>query len=182
MRTHGTIVRWNAERGFGFVRPAGKETDLFVHITAFERGSSPPYVGELISFRIQNHSGGPRAIEVQRTAPMQRPTHKKREASTRRQNGRTPLARWLVPAALLMAAVALLAPRIGQITALDPLPAQHHAQPKVSRPAATYNCGGRQHCSQMSSCDEAKWVLRNCPNTQMDGDGDGIPCETQWCR
>ncbi|MGL4477877.1 MAG: excalibur calcium-binding domain-containing protein, partial [Aeromonas veronii] len=20
-----------------------------------------------------------------------------------------------------------------------------------------------------------------CPNTKMDGEGDGIPCENQWC-
>ena len=43
-------------------------------------------------------------------------------------------------------------------------------------------CDGRTHCSQMTSCSEAAWFLRNCPGTQMDGDGDGVPCERQWCR
>jgi hypothetical protein len=33
----------------------------------------------------------------------------------------------------------------------------------------------------MSSCEEAKFFLLNCPGTKMDGDGDGIPCEQQWC-
>nr|WP_010633158.1 excalibur calcium-binding domain-containing protein [Aeromonas dhakensis] len=42
-------------------------------------------------------------------------------------------------------------------------------------------CDGRQYCSQMTSCEEATWFLRNCPNTRMDGEGDGIPCERQWC-
>jgi hypothetical protein len=46
---------------------------------------------------------------------------------------------------------------------------------------AAFRCDGRTHCSQMTSCEEAKFFLRNCPNTQMDGNGDGIPCETQWC-
>ena len=32
-----------------------------------------------------------------------------------------------------------------------------------------------------ASCDEAKFFLRNCPDTKMDGDHDGIPCEEQWC-
>ena len=33
----------------------------------------------------------------------------------------------------------------------------------------------------MTSCKEAKSFLKNCPGTQMDGDGDGMPCEQQWC-
>ena len=44
-----------------------------------------------------------------------------------------------------------------------------------------FNCDGRVSCSQMSSCAEAIFFLRNCPNTKMDGDHDGIPCERQWC-
>lgn len=42
-----------------------------------------------------------------------------------------------------------------------------------------YECDGRTRCSQMHSCDEAKWFTSNCPNTQMDGDNDGVPCERQ---
>ncbi|MDZ4730627.1 MAG: excalibur calcium-binding domain-containing protein [Xanthomonadales bacterium] len=33
----------------------------------------------------------------------------------------------------------------------------------------------------MSSCAEATYFIRHCPGTQMDGDHDGIPCESQWC-
>ncbi|MFD1123131.1 excalibur calcium-binding domain-containing protein [Methylophilus flavus] len=43
-------------------------------------------------------------------------------------------------------------------------------------------CDGRTHCSQMTSCSEAHFFLANCPNTEMDGDNDGIPCEHQWCQ
>ena len=42
-------------------------------------------------------------------------------------------------------------------------------------------CDGRTHCSQMRSCAEAKYFIQHCPNTQMDGDRDGVPCEEQWC-
>ncbi len=48
-------------------------------------------------------------------------------------------------------------------------------------PTAQYRCDGRTRCSQMTSCDEAKFFLRTCPGNQMDGDRDGIPCEQQWC-
>jgi len=40
-----------------------------------------------------------------------------------------------------------------------------------------FRCDGRQHCSQMKSRAEAEFFIRNCPNTKMDGDRDGIPCE-----
>ncbi len=42
-------------------------------------------------------------------------------------------------------------------------------------------CDGRVYCSQMTSCEEATWFLQHCPGTKMDGEGDGVPCERQWC-
>ena len=44
-----------------------------------------------------------------------------------------------------------------------------------------FSCDGRQYCSQMKSCAEAKYFLANCPGAKMDGDNNGIPCEKQWC-
>ena len=40
-----------------------------------------------------------------------------------------------------------------------------------------FSCDGRQHCSQMTSRAEAVYFINHCPNTKMDGDRDGIPCE-----
>jgi hypothetical protein len=45
-----------------------------------------------------------------------------------------------------------------------------------------FTCDGRTYCSQMHSCAEAKFFLKNCPNVKMDGNHDGIPCEKQWCK
>jgi len=45
-----------------------------------------------------------------------------------------------------------------------------------------YKCDGRIYCSQMTSCEEATYFLRNCPGVKMDGNNDGVPCEQQWCR
>jgi len=52
---------------------------------------------------------------------------------------------------------------------------------EVQGATTAYQCDGRTHCSQMTSCAEAKYFLRNCPNVEMDGDNDGVPCEKQWC-
>lgn len=59
--------------------------------------------------------------------------------------------------------------------AADPAPAPS------ARHDAGFRCDGRQHCSQMRSCSEAKFFLAQCPDTKMDGDRDGLPCEDQWC-
>ncbi|OUS24815.1 hypothetical protein A9Q98_13035 [Thalassotalea sp. 42_200_T64] len=51
---------------------------------------------------------------------------------------------------------------------------------EIAKPKAVYKCDGRQHCSQMNSYEEAKYFIQHCPNTKMDGDNDGIPCERQF--
>ena len=45
------------------------------------------------------------------------------------------------------------------------------------RPSSRFSCDGRQYCSDMTSRAEAEYFIRNCPDTKMDGDYDGIPCE-----
>lgn len=52
----------------------------------------------------------------------------------------------------------------------------------VTKSQLKYQCDGRQHCSQMSSYEEAKYFNDNCPGTKMDGDYDGILCERQFGR
>jgi hypothetical protein len=55
--------------------------------------------------------------------------------------------------------------------------------PKTGSPkdTTTYTCAGKTFCSEMISCGEARYYLDHCPDTQMDGDADGIPCEEQHC-
>jgi hypothetical protein len=47
--------------------------------------------------------------------------------------------------------------------------------------ARAFKCDQRTNCSQMTSCAEAKFFLKNCPGVKMDGNRDGVPCEGQWC-
>ena len=48
--------------------------------------------------------------------------------------------------------------------------ANHSAAPSAS-------CGNKKHCSEMTSCDEAKYYLTQCGVKSLDGDGDGTPCK-----
>lgn len=54
--------------------------------------------------------------------------------------------------------------------------------PVLTSSASSFTCDGRKHCSQMTSCAEATYFIQHCPNTKMDGNNDGIPCEQQWCQ
>lgn len=74
-----------------------------------------------------------------------------------------------------------------QATQQLPLTAELPTERPQSRPerpgsSAMFRCDGRIYCSQMTSCEEATWVLQHCPGTKMDGNNDGIPCERQWCK
>ena len=48
-------------------------------------------------------------------------------------------------------------------------------------PAASFVCGRKTYCREMTSCDEARFYLERCGLSRIDGDGDGVPCE-QICR
>jgi hypothetical protein len=70
-------------------------------------------------------------------------------------------------------------------TELSPASESSQAQPAGTTPSSSpsqFTCDGRTHCSAMTSCAEAKYFIQHCPNTKMDGNNDGVPCEKQWCN
>ncbi len=44
-----------------------------------------------------------------------------------------------------------------------------------------YTCAGKRYCREMTSCEEAKFYLTQCGVATLDGNRDGVPCET-LCR
>ena len=51
----GTVKWFNAQKGFGFIQPAGGGNDVFVHISAVERaGLSSLSEGQTISYDVVN--------------------------------------------------------------------------------------------------------------------------------
>lgn len=62
-----------------------------------------------------------------------------------------------------------------------PIPSEQSIIDRLLRPTQIYSCGGKTKCAQMDSCEEAYYYLRKCGLTRLDGDGDGVPCES-ICR
>ena len=48
-------------------------------------------------------------------------------------------------------------------------------------PNRTFDCGTKRKCGEMDSCEEARFYLEECGIKRLDGDKDGVPCES-LCR
>lgn len=196
-RFNGTLKKWNAERGFGFVAAEHGDQDLFVHVSAFARDGRHAVVGEPLSFEIElGKDGRKRAVRVQRPGTLSGSStrsHERTNERTYHRSGRNRVRPSSSSSVFGTLIVAVAIAGLGwfaygqyrehiaaRVMATNPSP----VAPSTARsPAAPrFQCDGRQHCSQMSSCQEAKLFLRNCPDMKMDGDNDGIPCEDQLCR
>ena len=70
MKKEGKVLRWDAARGFGFIRSADTSADIFFHIKDF-RGAASPQEGMPVRFdEIQVGGKGPRAVMVQLTPSL----------------------------------------------------------------------------------------------------------------
>ncbi|MDD5299551.1 MAG: thermonuclease family protein [Gallionella sp.] len=54
----------------------------------------------------------------------------------------------------------------------------HVAAATVAGGANSSGCGGKKYCSEMASCEEARHYLTQCGIKTLDGNGDGVPCES----
>ena len=193
MRPTGILRNWNDERGFGFIAPTQGGAELFVHISALPRDGSRPVVGETLSYELgHGKDGKPQAIKVIRLA-VDADAKPFREG--KRDRSSSGGMSWLVRGLLLILIVAVgswgykaYRVRVNRLPlesmpptapAAESLPLRDRG-PHVATPTA-HRCDGRTHCSQMKSCAEATWFINHCPGTKMDGNGDGAPCEQQWC-
>jgi uncharacterized membrane protein YsdA (DUF1294 family)/cold shock CspA family protein len=65
MNRQGTLVRWETDRGFGFIRCPDIPADVFVHLRDFrDRGVSPMVGMSLVFEEIHVGGKGPRAVAV----------------------------------------------------------------------------------------------------------------------
>ena len=179
MKTHGTLAKWNEERGFGFIQSAVGSEEIFVHVSAFPPDGVRPAVGELISFQTELRADGKkRAVDVRR--PASRAAPHRTPFSSPRVARRSPLP--TLAALLLITVIGWYGYTRHEVRQpAPPAPVALEIKARPVAPAQVFHCDGRTMCPQMTSCAEATYFLQQCPGVQMDGDGDGVPCERQWC-
>lgn len=116
MTKTGTIRRWDAARGFGFIRSPGNSADVFFHVRDYRGAGSAPVEGTEVRFE-EIHVGGkgPRAMAVQPLATPQRvatrrPRDRSDPANVARHRQRAPVTAQLwVPLLMLPLWLGLLA-------------------------------------------------------------------------
>ena len=185
MRTNGKLVKWNDDRGFGFVSDGSRE--IFVHISAFPRDGHCPELNEVISFEVEiGLNGKQRAVKVMCSARQGTQIPPRSAPPPTRSSFRGARSHSALGASLLVLIVMTVG--IFAYSKFQGSPSSALMGPaKVptslpAKPSVSYKCDERTMCSQMTSCAEAEFFLRNCPNTQIDGNNDGEPCEQQWCN
>lgn len=194
MRFDGKLDKWNENRGFGFITPVRGGEPVFVHVSAFPRDGRRPQIGEALTFEVESAGDGrKRAINVQRPGsrprvPVPPPAHGSEREVTRRGNHsrqkrrRAPIG-GMVTVLVLLSLGGYAYTKFSARSSAEEVPAASASgTPARALSTVQYRCDGRIYCSQMTSCEEAVFFLKNCPGTRMDGNHDGIPCEQQWCR
>jgi cold shock CspA family protein len=169
MRYQGKITDWKDDRSFGFIMPGGGGTPVFLHISAFKKGQQRPTGNEPVTYELLNDpKRGFRAHNVVLFGVFQ--------PSVRAKGHRT----------LQPVMVALLVTGIGIYTWQHLSSNGLKVLPRVKSMLGVENttkfqCQGKRYCSEMTSCEEATFYLKNCSGVEIDGDGNGIPCESQLC-
>ncbi|WP_024298051.1 cold shock domain-containing protein [Methylomicrobium lacus] len=195
----GKLVRWIDDKGFGFIKPATGDNDIFIHISALKGMSRPPVIGDTVLYQTEfDASGKLRAIYASIEGVAKQltlePVARKRELPTGSASyeraQQKPKQRINQPQKRLSSLPLLfLLLIIGGVFAYDKLAHrpteivdQPTTQPVVESviPEQHFQCQGKVYCSQMTSREEAEFYLDNCPGTKMDGDMDGVPCENQF--
>lgn len=202
---NGKLKHWNPDKGFGFIAADAPVGDVFIHISTLKHMSRLPVVGDVIYFQVQSLDNGKKQAMNARIAGVDSITPSAKSPKTQqirfdtkttkhtRRTKHTKHKKSATSQRLGFALIALALLVMGQrfyrqnmpTTQYQPTAADTAKPTSVTIPAPrkttpTFRCTGKQHCSQMRSYEEALFYLKNCPNTKMDGDNDGIPCERQF--
>lgn len=182
-RTQGKITHWNAQKGYGFITPAAGAKQVFVHIRAFSNQQEPPKLNQMVSFSLStDKQGRPCAIDVTLAGEKPAKGIKRKDNQNQSRGGKM--------GNLIAIALVAYAGWFGYSRLIAP-PNQGRINPKANSgpqkliprtQTSQFVCDGRMYCRHMTSCAEARFFIENCPNTKMDGDRDGVPCESQWCN
>lgn len=189
MRFTGRLKTWNDERGFGFIAPTEGGQDIFVHISECPKGSRPE-LQEMLTFEVAlNPQGKKKAVNVRCAETAANTAGRESRHAARKRNPQRAAGAFMngVIALAIAGAIGWYGYRhyVARLSAAAPVaaPASRKLPLSTDSPAASlFSCDGRTYCSQMTSCAEATFFLKNCPGVKMDGNNDGVPCEQQWCR
>lgn len=174
----GQLIKWDNAKGFGFIKSDELSNDTFIHISSLKHMSRKPKQGDYIHFEIEKHQGKNRATNA-RIEGVKSIEFKTRKVV--KNNSAPRFGNKLVFIAVIIGVSVFTYNRLNLSTISEtpqiPNKTVSNKKTQANKPARQYKCDGRQYCSEMTSRAEAEFFIRHCPDTKMDGDNDGIPCE-----
>lgn len=88
MRLQGKIIRWDDDRGFGFISWHGDKSTVFVHIKSFSGKSRRPEVGNIVTYEVTKGKNGKTRAEKVRFSDQVKP---KRQSAGNRKRSSLPI-------------------------------------------------------------------------------------------
>ena len=179
----GQLKNWKDDKGFGFIQSNELKQDTFIHISTLKAMSRKPKTGDFIYFDVEKQANGKTKAINCRIEGVAAKTIQRNKPRIHR-NASAPKNK-LVLILVVIGIGAFAFQRLGLAPSNTPaqqapsisIPSNSLLESAFSKPNSQFSCDGRQHCSQMTSRAEAVFFIQNCPNTKMDGDNDGRPCE-----
>jgi len=173
----GQLKSWKDDKGFGFIQSSDLNQDTFIHISTLKAMSRKPKQGDFIYFDIEKQANGKtRAINCRIEGVAAKSINKRTPRI--HKNASAPKSKTIM--VLVIIGIGAFAYQRLNISPVS-TPTQHSITTPITvltnKTNTNFKCDGRQHCSQMTSRAEAEFFTKHCPNTKMDGDRDGIPCE-----
>lgn len=198
MLHQGKLKGWDPVKGSGFIQQDKAGPDIRIGSGGFRKKPEKLQNGDSIFFQIEvDPQGKPKAVFAYKAGQHFTPaTALKRPASS------TPAFQQLLSGMIALAIFGWLGYQSVQLfNAQTAFPVHTSTEypenfeqqkddrvlespvwpPIQAQQSVQFQCEGKQYCSEMNSCDEAEFYLKNCPNVLIDGNKDGVPCERQHC-
>ena len=183
----GKLIRWNDKKGFGFIKPELGNRDIFIHISSLKNMPRKPIVGDIIFYQIHTDNNGKQRAVNSKIQGLKIPKNQTRTNNinvVRKTNQKSKISTLIFTVLIFVFIGTYVFSFLSKQNRyknenIFNTSSQHS---EIETYDSQYSCSGKTYCSEMNSCEEATFYLRNCPNTKLDGNHDGVPCERQCCN
>ncbi|MFV7771742.1 MULTISPECIES: hypothetical protein [Shewanella] len=188
----GTLVRWNQEQRVGFIAPEDGSDELRIFGINLLPYEHMPKEGEPVVYRQWKDTlRGTKVTKAE--IDLGNPITLTSPFESHDKFANDDAISWRVKVALVALAIAfgnllylfmINYDVSGEVDIKPPEglfpPGSEYYVGKQDLSDVVFSCDARQQCLQMTSCQEAKYFVQNCPGFQSKvGD---MPCETLWCK